>query len=170
MESTGGRVAPVHRMVATPETGARLAVGFLWFALTRPKLLISWSVIVIALIVFGITQHQVISAVLFCMVVFPVIAFGQHRRNRKNFTGVFPAGSVHTTSFGASSMTASGPIGASEIRYQAFRQLWVRDQVVALRRRDVSTVNIFPAELFPPEAVALVRRGIAAGDTHTRPR
>lgn len=164
MESLGGgTVAPVHRMVATPETGSRMASGYLAIALTRPKVLVAWSVIVIVAIVFGITQHQLVLAVVFCLVMFPVVALGQYRQNRKNFTGAFPAGSVHTTSFGSNSMTISGPLGASEISYRAFRQLWVRPRVVVVRRRDVSMVNLFPAELFPPEAIALVRRGIESG-------
>lgn len=92
MESVGGgTVAPVHRMVATPETGGRMASGYLAIALTRPKVLVAWSVIVIVAIVFGMTQHQLVLAVVFCLVMFPVMALGQYRQNRKNFTGATPA-------------------------------------------------------------------------------
>lgn len=118
----------------------------------------------LVVVIFGITQHEIIGAVTFVVLGIPLFGGLLTIRTRRTFAKAFAPGSVHTNSFGPDSMKVTGPLGSSEFRYAGYQIVWTGKGAVVLRRRDPAILMVFPAVLFPPAAVAHVRAQIAATD------
>lgn len=149
------------RLVADDRTGVRMAGALVRYRLTRPQVLIGWPVIVIALLTFGYTQDSMVGAVVLAALIFPMMTLQLYWQARRTLAKFFPAGSVHTTSFGPTSMAISGSFGTSQIRYELFKQVWVSPQAVILLQRPTRIFNVLPAELVPPGAIALIQSRLA---------
>lgn len=162
MADSDSRTWPKYRFVADARTGSRLAGAYLRITLLRPRALVTWAGMLLVVVIFGVTQHQIGTAVTVVVAVFLAVIGMQAVRTRRTFSKVFAPGSVHTTSFGPDSMTSSGPLGSSEIRYAAYREIRTGRNAVVLRRRDAALFLVSPAPLFPPAAVTHVRAQIAA--------
>jgi len=90
-----------------------------------------------------------------------MIAGWMWRQARKTLTHIYPAGSIHTTSFGPDSMRMSGPFGTSDLRYELFSSIWSDASTVILRQRPTKAYNVIPAELVPPGGLELIRTAVA---------
>ncbi len=152
------------RFVADGLTGRAMASALMRYRLTRPRALIGFPVIAAAVVIFGITQDAVFTGIGVAVLVFPTVTYLMWRQARMMLTNIYPAGSVHTTSFGPGSMTMSGPFGTSDLRYELFSSIWSDTSTVILRQRPTKAYNVIPAELVPPGGLDLIRTAVSSAE------
>lgn len=150
-----------HRLTAGRRTGKELARRWYRGTVRRP---IHWIVVVLLV---GLSVVVLLALDVFWMipVVTPVLigvfVVVTYRGGRRVFEQTFLPGSEHTAAFGPDTMTMSGPVGSSLIRYDAIREVRVLRGPVAVSLASGRPTLMVPAELFPPEAVELVRSRLA---------
>ncbi len=153
-------VGPQHRFVADAGTGSRMTADLMRVQFGQPRTLITWALALVALTLFGAAAQQIVVALVVGVLLLTVLVLLVFSRTRRTMRAAFRAGSVHTSTFGPQTMTISGPIGTSEVRYAAFKRLWVGPHSIVLRRRDAAVLHVVPIELVPSEAVSLIERNM----------
>lgn len=85
----------------------------------------------------------------------------RRRMRRALEEGGWHVGSEHEAVFSDTGFTLSGPASEMADRYDHFSWVLERDGAVLLRRRESRAPVLSVAELFPPQELERVRRGIA---------
>lgn len=127
----------------------------------QPRAVITWALVLIALTLFGVALQKIVIALVVGVLVLAVLVLLVFSRTRRTMRTAFRDGTVHTSAFGPETMTISGPIGTSEVRYTAFKRLWVERHSVILRRRDAAILHVIPIELVPDDARDLIERNMS---------
>jgi len=150
----------VYRFVADDSTAVDLSADYLRVSLRQPRVWISWGLIVVLVTIFGITQHQIVTAIAVAVLTLALIVWQLRRNVVRALKSSMPPGSVHTCRYSEESMASTGPLGYSEVRFSAFSSIWIGRRAVVLRQHGTRVVQILPVELMPPDKVALVRAGL----------
>lgn len=151
---------PQYRFVADDATGSRMTTDLMRVQFGQPRSLITWALMLVALTLFGVALEQILVALVVGVLLLAVLVLLMFARTRRAMRTAFRAGSVHTSAFGPETMTISGPIGTSVVRYTAFKRLWVGRHSIILRRRDAAILHVIPIELVPADAVGLIERNM----------
>ncbi len=125
--------------------------------LTRLQNLASWGLLIVVATVVGAVSGNLVGWVVGAVVFLGMLTLLTYRASLRFCRRGFPVGSTHTSEFGVESMTVTGPLGSSEIRYVAFEKYWHTPRALVLRMRGTAAVMTIPGELVPAGAVELVR-------------
>lgn len=145
------------RFVADAGLAGRMASASLAARLTRVQNLTSWGLLIVFATVAGAVIGNLVGLVVGAMVFLGVLTWLTYRASIRVYRRGFPVRSIHTSEFGADSMTVTGPLGSSEIRYVAFEKYWATPRALVLRMRGTAAVMTIPGELVPAGAVELLR-------------
>lgn len=146
--------------VATDRTARELGVAVLKYRWSRPLTWASNAVIVIALLAFGIVNDQLWVSLVLLILVLPVITSMQYLSTARQMSGLYRAGTRHWTHFGDRVMTVGGPMGVSEFTYDSIGDVWTTNAAVLLRLKELRSVALMPAALFPAAQLAKVRERV----------
>ncbi len=145
------------QFVADAGVPRRLASASLAARLNRPQNLASWGLLVVFAVVVGTSTGNLVGFVVGAVVFLGMLTVLTYRGSLRLGRRSFPVGSAHTSAFGPETMTVTGPLGSSEIRYVAFEKLWSSTGALVLRMHGTANVMVIPGELIPAGAVELVR-------------
>lgn len=147
-----------RRLTADRRTAAELATRWYRHRITRPLYLITVVLLLaVSFLVAVPLDGPTWTSSLPIMVVL-TLGYATYRNARQIFGTTFPPGSVSTTAFGEDHLAMSGPTGASVLRYDAITAVEMLHGLVAVSWGSGRPTLMIPAELFPSEAVELVRR------------
>ncbi len=148
---------------ADARTGTRLGAAAFRYHITRPASWVGLLVLIAIFMAVGIGLDQTLQMALLLTVVLTGIGFMQRRGFARVFGRLYPAGSLHWTRFGSTSMTVAGPTAVSEMSYAGFRDVWSSDAVVVLRSAQSRVIHALPIELVPSSDLAQLRSSIGGG-------
>ncbi len=163
-------IALTHASTATDATARQMTRAFLGYALRQTRfrltclilLLLVSGPVFLAYAGDGLSPVARVLGSLFWATVFTVAILGVFCAlvwfpNLRNFRRTVPAGSVQRTGFGEEGFATANALSSSRFTYKAVHSIYTHREFVLIRFVGSPVVRVYPASLFPADAIARIR-------------